>query len=160
MVSRSSDPKLTAVLGVGPRAATARLALDMLGPADVGDVAAAALAAGMDSPALRRLAASADNVWPDPCADLIETLDGVGLRIPSRQEAARSLGEIICRRIAAHDLDPFEGTQVLAAIDVRMGSDFHDFDLFIYAESEAEDRPEDRNLFAGEILKEAQRRTK
>jgi hypothetical protein len=82
----------------------------------------------------------------------------MGVRVPNQTDAARYLAVCVSRRILSGELDPFAGARELGEISRAVeGEKFHDFDAFIYAESEAEDRPEDHHFFRDAIVKEARR---
>ena len=53
-------------------------------------------------------------------------------------------------------IDALEGARFLSTLSREMGPGFHDLDLFVYADSEAEDRPSDREMFADMIRREAE----
>lgn len=90
--------------------------------------------------------------WVEPIAK------EMGMRVPNQTDAARYLAIRVSRRILSGELDPFVGARELGEVSRAVeGEKFHEFDAFIYAESEAEDRPEDHHLFRDAIMKEAQR---
>jgi hypothetical protein len=93
-----------------------------------------------------------------PVQRLDPIAEQLGLHVPSHVEAARILALHISRQLVEGSIDPFDGARDLAEISRAVESpQFHDLDAFVYAESEAEDRPEDREFFRREILKEARR---
>lgn len=139
------------------------LALWVLGviqPTQLPEAAARALEEGLDSPSLRSLAGLED--WDSGRGALLleRAMAELGLRAPDQGEAARRLARQISRRIIDGDLEALKGARTLAEISRAVESPgFHDLDVFVYADSEAEDRPEDRQLFVERILSEARKWT-
>jgi hypothetical protein len=76
----------------------------------------------------------------------------------SRADAARLVASSVSAEIIRGDITPYEGALKLWRASLAVNdSNFHDLDPFIYVASEHENRPEDRDYFAKEIIKEAQR---
>lgn len=87
-----------------------------------------------------------------PTETLAAGLQNAGVPMPAVVDAARSLGRQTAALILTGDLDPFLAAAWLGDLSRSVGNGFHDFDPFIYAESEAEDRPEDEAFFRAAIL--------
>lgn len=101
--------------------------------------------------ALGRLDRRADE-WQRSVAEQL------GLRVPTQRQSAQFLAILLSRRILSGELDPFVGARELGEVSRAVeGEKFHELDTFIYAESEAEDRPHDSALFRESILNEARR---
>jgi hypothetical protein len=111
---------------------------------------------GVDSPALRSLAGLDRAPTSDAGAVVEAAAIEIGLVMPDLGSAARHLARRLSRMILQEKLDPFEGARQLAEIS-RTVVGFHDLDPFVYADSEAEDRPEDREFFREAIVAEARR---
>src|SRR3954464_2465835 len=82
----------------------------------------------------------------------------MGIEAPSPSEAARHLAKAISAEILDKRVDPFEAARYLSLISraARSGrSEFHELDPFVYVDSEAEGRPEDREFFREAIANEA-----
>ncbi|GAC1431731.1 MAG: hypothetical protein NVSMB62_28740 [Acidobacteriaceae bacterium] len=122
------------------------------------DVAVEALVAGNDTPALRNLA-GADGEDSSVVAHLFQqVIAEAGIPTISKGDAARRYAELISQRIVTDRVSPLEGARLIIAAARRVDdSTFHDLDPFIYAESEAESRPEDTDFFVREIRAEAER---
>lgn len=158
--SSSNGDKVRPSAGGGNLVAEEALARWVLGSASRQAVYTALLARAAeaaDSNALSALGqldleASDSMEWVEAVAHRI------GVRVPNQTDAARSLAVLVSRRILSGELDPFAGARQLGEIARAVqGQKFHEFDAFIYAESEAEDRPEDYHFFRDAIVKEARR---
>lgn len=131
-------------------------ALDML-PADfLPDAAALALQQGLDGRLTRDLA-GASPMSAGLRERFADVLDELAVDVPPRADAARFLAVKVSSEILTGTLDPFEGARRLGLVSRVAGPTFRDFDAFIYAESEAEDRPSDREFFAEAIIEEARK---
>lgn len=75
----------------------------------------------------------------------------------SKEEAVRRYTRFVSRQILSGEVPPYEGARKIWGASTKINVEFHDVDPFIYAASEYEDRPEDREFFKKEILLEAQR---
>ena len=120
------------------------------------EVAATALEAGLDSQNLRILAGltaveigDAPGLFELACREL-------GHPRPSRRDAAREYAIAISREILSGESTPREGASKIWDASIRVKDpSFHDLDTFIYAVSELQSRPADRDFFTEEIIKEA-----
>lgn len=84
-------------------------------------------------------------------------LKSKGMPVLSRADAARIYAKNISRQILTGALLPRNGANLLWDASIRVNdSSFHDLDVFIYAASELQSRPEDVEFFSQEIIKEAQ----
>jgi hypothetical protein len=135
----------------------ALLALNMLDREAVEAVATAGLEQGLDSPSLRQLAGGSTGHGADPRVTLTSTLTALGVALPSRPEAARALAIELSRGIVEGSVDPVRASWQLAEASRAVGAGFHELDPFIYAESEAQSRPAERELFVKAIMDEARR---
>lgn len=114
------------------------------------------LKAGLDTETLRILASlTSDNAWEAPrYFDVL--LRELGLPALSTADAARICAREMSRLILNGELTPYDGAKKIWEISLRVETpDFHDFDTFIYAASEMEDRPDDTKFFVDVIQKEA-----
>lgn len=120
------------------------------------EVASKALVAGADSPALRVLAGLTHNEIAEVSTIWRKAISELGLPVLGRQEAARIHATAISKQIINGDLSPEEGAKRLWDVSIRVNDpDFHDLDPFVYAASELQSRPEDRDFFSREIVREA-----
>ena len=122
--------------------------------------AARGLEDGLDSASLRSLAGLERSDSYGAAGLLERAAAELGLRVPDRREAARHLAIQLSKRIIRGDLEALAGARMVSKISravVSLG--FHDLDVFVYADSEAEDRPGDRDFFVQRIVSEARRWT-
>jgi hypothetical protein len=119
--------------------------------------AAIALEQGFDTHLIRQLAGGSVPQHGDARDHLRAALGELGVPVLAGTEAARCLAQALAGELLARRIDPFHAARQLAVVSRAVGPGFHDLDPFIYAESEAEDRPTDREFFARAILDEAQR---
>jgi len=82
-------------------------------------------------------------------------LKDLGLPLLTRLAAARVYSIAISRQILKGEISPRDGANKIWDAVVLAVTDSHDLDPFIYAASELESRPEDRDFFEAAILKEA-----
>jgi hypothetical protein len=120
-------------------------------------IAQRALEQGLDDPSLRILAGLTNGELDEAVVRFAKTLTGLGYGAMEKADALRICINVISLQIIKSEIAPYEGARLIwrAAREVD-GS--HEADPFIYAASEYEDRPNDRQFFAREILKEAKRR--
>ena len=125
---------------------------------DVADLALEAFGTSRESDAIRKMVYGIH----DPADQLRlfgDALSEQHVLLPSRVRAAHIVARAVCRKLIDDSGDPFGAARTLGVISRTVGDHFHDFDAFIYAESEAEDRPGDRQWFASTIMAEARRWT-
>jgi hypothetical protein len=134
----------------------ALLALDLLSADNVEALATVALEDGFDGARLRRLAGGPS--FEQPAVDEILTAFAeIGVALPARRDAARHLAKVMSSDIVNGVVDPIEAARDLAAIAREVGAGFHELDPFVYAWSEGEGRPRDREFFRQAIVAEAAR---
>ena len=121
----------------------------------VESLATAALEASFDHSTLRELAGRSTSA--EDLANLVSAFRDLGVALPSRIEAARELAQTISSEIVAGRVEPIAGASDLAFISREIGPGFHELDPFIYAWSEAESRPDDREFFQKATIDEAVR---
>lgn len=136
----------------------ARHVLGLLNSDDLPAVAADLLASGHQSDAAVELAglvgpANAD-AWPLLDRLLAET----GRPRMSKEEALRQYARDISLAIVNKEMAPIDGANYIwQALRKNYLPEFHEFDPFVYAASEVENRPGDRRFFEKAILEEAKR---
>jgi hypothetical protein len=132
--------------------ALALVALDTLRVDQIADVAALAVEHGFDASVLRQLAGLDDGA-PAPRHDaLVAALQAAGAPLPSIATAAERLTRAVSHRIVARQIDPMTGTAWLASLSGKTFGHTKIFDPFIYADSEFEDRPDERALFERMVM--------
>lgn len=120
------------------------------------EVARGALEAGLDSPSLRMLASLMPNELAEAPDLFVRSWTELGFLPMSRPAAARKYAIVVSGQIASGVITPEDGAKKIWDASVRVNDpSFHELDTFIYAASELQSRPEDRDFFNGEILKEA-----
>jgi hypothetical protein len=129
--------------------------LDMLHSDQIPGLAAIGLQQGYDIAGIRRLAGAVGSDTTEAKTSFSRALEELHLVLPSRAEAGRQLAAAIASQIVNGRLEVFEAARRIAQISRAVGPGFHDLDAFIYAESEAEDRPADREFFARQIFDKA-----
>jgi hypothetical protein len=131
-------------------------ALDLLDSDRIAVLANEALGTERESPAIRRITSLAGE-----SGDLRElfaaALAELHAAVPSRPAAAHIIAAAVATDLLVGNSDPFEAARTLSILSRAVGPGFHELDSFVYAESEAEDRPQDRDFFARAILDEARR---
>jgi hypothetical protein len=118
------------------------------------------LSSGVDSRSLRMLAMTepGDN---DEAVSLFENmLKAFNTAEMSKRDAAMRYAKWVASQITAKRIDIFSGANLISDAALRVDDDsFHDLDALVYAASESEDRPEDREFFSSSLLTEALRLT-
>jgi hypothetical protein len=124
-------------------------ALGLLDPLRLPALAMRALEDGLDSPSLRRLAGADATEVPHVSALFAAALAEIGIVPPAPAVAARQIGDDVAGRIIRGDVDPLDGARFLTLVarEASKGRPFHGLDPFVYADSEVDDRPADRQLF-------------
>jgi len=140
-----------------PREAAAYWRLGFLSDDDLPEVAVSLLSLGnFDSPSLRRLAGEAAGA-PDLAKLFRRSLAELSVEEFSDGPAAADwLIRRMAQKIVDGTLDPYQGARLIWQIHVKepSGSPL-EAHPFIYAASEYESRPEDRQFFTDAILREA-----
>lgn len=131
--------------------------LNLLSSERMIEVGGEALEAGMDSKALRILA----SLIQDEVAEAPELFEQASkeLCLPklSRSAAASIYAIAISRQILNGVISPQDGANKIWDASIRVNEPtFHDLDTFIYSASEIQSRPEDKDFFNSEIIKEAE----
>jgi hypothetical protein len=127
-------------------------------PGDLIRVAESAVLAGLASPSLLALAGLVRSEEGEAPELFARALSELKMADVTAKAAALLLARIVCTGIVVGTLPPYEGARLIWRIARRVSdADFHELDGFIYAASEYEDRPEDREHFSTEILSEARR---
>jgi hypothetical protein len=116
-------------------------------------MAATALADGCDSPSLRVLAGLADADLEEVSSLFERALVELELPLPTAPEAAMGLARDIATKVLDGATTPYGGAKQIWELSLRIPDEhLPQLDTFIYAASEWEDRPEDRNIFAEGIV--------
>ena len=132
--------------------------LGMLNSPSLPSVATSALTEGLDSPALRQLAGLISVEESDATQLFSRALRELARGNLSKRLAAMKYALFISSEIVSGHIEPYRGARKIWEATLRVQEDdFHDLDPFIYAASEYDSRPEDRDYFLSEIIKEATR---
>lgn len=132
--------------------------LGLLKPAQLPNIGVRALEAGFDSPALRQLAGLEPSELTDAERLFRKTLSELGRGSLAPRQAAMNYAVYISEAICSGREDPYSGARKIWKATLSVSDKpFHDLDPFIYAFSECASRPEDREFFLAEIIKEAAR---
>jgi hypothetical protein len=125
---------------------------------DLPDIAAKALAKGIESKSLIELA-GLNGCETDEAKKLFgQALGELGFKNMETIDALKNYARFVSTAMLEAELMPLEGAKLIWQASRRLNlPDFHDLDGFIYAASELEDRPQDKELFEKVILEEAQR---
>ena len=131
--------------------AAAKMALELLPPEHIIDVAFGLLDGEIESDNLVKLAV-AEPSRPDVRDLFVSLLDEFGLTLPNKRDAVMCVSKEISKKIVKSELSPIEGANRIWTITLSVpGESFPDLHTFIYAASEWESRPEDRSIFADGI---------
>lgn len=137
--------------------AASKLVLGMASSSDLPDAAVEALQDGCDSPSLRMLAGLDEADVADAPQLLDRSLAELELQRPGKRDAAMHLARAIAKDVVAGDTHPYQGAKGIWDLTLQVsGEDVSDLDSFIYAASEWEDRPEDREAFEIAIVAAAE----
>jgi hypothetical protein len=131
--------------------------LEMIPPEKLPEIATDLLILGIESHSLCVLAGlSASKVYE--AADLFnQALVELGRPAFTKREAMLKYTKIMSNRIVQGEISAYEGANSIWKATLKLDFIMHELDAFIYAASEYEDRPESRDLFNSEIIKEALR---
>jgi hypothetical protein len=131
--------------------------LGMLPTEDLPDLAADAIAQGIKSVALVKLAecSSQESQEIEQLFDNFLTQKGGSM---AKMHALKLCAKVVSQQILESKVTAQDGAKEIwrATLKARIDG-FHELDAFIYAASEMEDRPQDRNLFEKAIMEEARR---
>ncbi|NDP58212.1 MAG: hypothetical protein GZ090_02510 [Oxalobacteraceae bacterium] len=120
--------------------------------------AASALEEGFDSEAILQLSICSPNE-AEQIHQLFERIlaEGGGGKM-SKVDALKHYAKQISTSILSDKISPLEGAKLIWRATINSQErEFHELDSFIYAASEMEDRPEDKEFFEKAIREEAQR---
>jgi len=134
----------------------ARFRLGIVPASELPAVAAGALEAGFDSPAVRQLA-GADGQDSEDLKKLFEkSLAELGLSIPTQDEAGLLVARSIAEEVVSGSLKPYEGAkQIWGRVYVR-NPKLDALKVFVGLASEYEDDPQNRDAYQRDIVRECQ----
>jgi hypothetical protein len=119
----------------------------------VADVAGLAIENGFDTRTLRQLAGRVDDDELGPRHErLIAALRSAGVVLPRIDAAAAHLARAISAEVVAKKIDPMVAAHLLASLGKETFGHTKILDPFIYADSEFEDRPDERALFERMVI--------
>ncbi len=131
----------------------AKAALELALPEDLPEAAVAALEDGLDSPALRGLAGLSSMELDDARPLFHRALAELNLAMPSPEEAVRRMAREVATEVVDGTVAPYQGAKRIWELALRVPEErFSELDSFVYAASEWEDRPEDREHFEEAIV--------
>jgi hypothetical protein len=134
--------------------------LGLVGSNRLPEIAANAISRGVESKALVELAGLSMNDTQDASRLFEQASAELGQSSMTKPQALARYATIVSRSILASEITPLEGAKRIWRARVDSGVEgCHDYDGFIYAASELEDRPEDKTLFEKVILEEAKKWT-
>lgn len=115
-----------------------------------------AISEDCDLPALIELAGLSSPEYSSALSLLDEVLSQAGRGQMTKSDALRQYAQDISRIMLGGEVSPIEGAKRIwqATLSADL-DDFHDLDGFIYAASEADDRPAEMKTFEKAILEEA-----
>lgn len=132
---------------------SSKVALGLILPEDLPEAALAALEDGFDSPSLRILAGLTKAESSEAWQLFNQTLAELNLLIPSKRDAVILLARKSAEQILNGKTNPYEGAKQIWELSLHVpGEKISEFDTFIYAISEWEDRPEERQIFEAGII--------
>ncbi len=135
------------------RLVTAKYMLDAVGTDAIVSAATNALMEGVDSPSLRQLAGMNGADSAEVRAVFRATLRELQIESPTPREAAMLVATEIAMRITRGVISPYDGAKEIWQICAGLPEDeLRELDPFVYAASEWEERPKDRDRFAAGIL--------
>jgi hypothetical protein len=135
------------------RLVAAKHLLDAVGTDAIASAATNALMEGVDSPSLRRLAGMTGGDNDEARAVLSAALRELQIESPTPREAAMLVAIEIALRITKGTISPYDGAREIWHIRGGLPEeDLRELDPFVYAASEWEERPKDRDRFAAGIV--------
>lgn len=122
------------------------------------DIAANALANGFDSESILKLAICSKGEIEEIERLFKQVLKENGGGTMSKVDALRHYAKQISASILTKEMSPLKGAIFIwnATLNAQIPN-FHELDCFIYAASEIEDRPSDKEFFESAIIEEAKR---
>lgn len=132
------------------------MALALLEAEQLPALAVDALLQGFDSPALRELAGLSACDMDEAVVLFRRVLRELGRAELTKEAALRELSDRVLKQIVDSEIEPYAGARWLWRAALESQADHgHELDPFIYAASEYEDRPQDREFFLKAIIAEA-----
>jgi len=127
--------------------------LGLVGPEAMPPEATNALLESVDSPSIRRLAGLSRAESDEARGVFQAALSELHIESPSPREAAILVATEVASRITDGTVSPYDGAKEIWNL-VRLVplEHFPEFDAFVYAASEWEERPEDQKIFAAGIV--------
>ncbi len=132
--------------------------LGLLHNEELPELAASALAEGFESEGILQLAICSHDETEEIQKFFEQILAENGMGGMSKIEALKHYAKQISNSILSAEITPLDGAKLIwqATINAKERG-FHDLDSFIYAASEMEGRPEDKEFFENAIREEARR---
>jgi len=130
------------------KVAASRAALEMLLSEEFSALAVSALEDGCDSPSLRALA-ELTAAESDKARTLFDrALAELGIDAPSKRDAVMFLARETATALLSGAITPHAGANQIWELSLRIANEnLPQLHTFVYAASEWEDRPEDRQVF-------------
>lgn len=131
----------------------ARVVLGLLLSTDLPNAAARALEDGCDSTSLRILAGLTATEVEDARRIFDRALVELSVPKPTKRDAVMRLAQETAKLILIGTTEPFEGAKEIWDLSLHLSPEnLSEFDTFVYAASEWEDRPDDRQIFEHGIV--------
>ena len=128
-----------------------------MSPEDLPGIATDLLCQGIESRSLIELAGLSRNEGGAPVL-FEQALDELGCGTMEPTEALGRYAKAVSTSILASEIPPLEGAKRIWRAKLYVGlHGWHDLDPFVYAASEADSRPEEREFFERAITEEARR---
>jgi len=120
-------------------------------------IAAEALGDGCESPTLRTLAGMCGSRAEELLPMFEQALQDLGLHKPPRRDAVLRLAHETARQISRGELSPYLGSKKIWELTLLAPDEvIAELDPFIYAVSEWEERPNERDFFEAAIMRTAE----
>lgn len=137
----------------GLEVAASRAALGLLRSEDLARVGVQALENGCDSPSLRILAGLNASETEEARGLFEQALSELNVAIPSKRDAVMHLARETARGILSGTTGVYLGAEQIWDLTLCASDEsLPELDSFVYAASEWEDRPEDRDAFEEGIV--------
>jgi hypothetical protein len=132
--------------------AASKVALGLLLSEEFSDVAVLALEDGCDSPSLRILAGLTAAEADEARALFDRALAELNVCVPSKRDAVMRLARETAKELLSGAMAPHAGAKQIWELSLRIPDEnLPELYSFVYAASEWEDRPEDRQVFEAGI---------
>ena len=141
----------------GLRLALVRLAVEDQPTEDLPDLAAAALAAGSDTPALRELAGTPRSDVRAARDLFLQAVEELGWRVPTEDEARRQLARHWAGEMLAGRLTPYEASSLIWWKAANPLGKPDDLIIFVGLASEWQDLPQYRRELEARMIEEARK---